>query len=97
MSTGTRLPIGEPHDVLDEILAVDPIYLTAAESGPRVWGWPEQERDSKPSEAAGDRTAATWPAKETREAQGPYAATRCSPQRWRPATPTWLTRSGVVR
>ena len=31
MSTGSRLPIGTLHAVLDEIGAVDPIYLTTAE------------------------------------------------------------------
>ena len=82
MSTGTRLPIGELHAVLDEVLAVDPVYLTTAEKRSASLGLARAEArlqaarlrllaaSADVAEETGDRSAATWLANETREAHG---------------------------
>ena len=85
MSTGTRLPIGELHAVLDEVLAVDPVYLTTAEKRSASLGLARAEArlqaarlrllaaSADVAEETGDRSAATWLANETREAHGTTA------------------------
>lgn len=111
MSTGTRLPIGELHAVLNEVLAVDPVYLTTAEKRSASLGLARAEArlqaarlrllaaSADVAAETGDRSAATWLANETREAHGTgrRVATRPWPPRWRRAGPTWPTRSAAVR
>jgi len=82
MSTISRLPIGELHAVLDEIGAVDPIYLTVAEKQDALVELTRAEARLQSTrlrvlaaaddiaEATGDRSTATWLADQTRDAHG---------------------------
>ena len=82
MSTTPRLPIGELHAVLDEIGAVDPIYLSTVEKQEamvelaRVRARLDAAQlrllaaSDDVADATGARSTATWLADETRDAHG---------------------------
>ena len=82
MSSTSRLPIGELDAVLDEILAVDPIYLTTAEKQSASLQLAKADARLQAArlrllavsddiaEITGDRSTATWLADETRDAHG---------------------------
>ncbi len=82
MSTGSRLPIGTLHAVLDEIGAVDPIYLTTAEKQGALTELSRARARIEAAElrvlaaaddiaeATGARSTADWLADETRQAHG---------------------------
>jgi len=82
MSTTSRLPIGQLHAVLDEIGAVDPVYLTIAEKQDALVGLARARARLDAlqlrvlaaagdiAEATGDRSTASWLATQTREAHG---------------------------
>jgi len=82
MSTISRLPIAVIDAALDEILAVDPIYLTVAEKQAalrdlsQVIARAEAARlrvlaaAGDIAEATGDRSTASWLATQTRDAHG---------------------------
>jgi len=82
MSTTSRLPIGQLHAVLDEIGAVDPIYLTTSEKQDILAGLSRAEARLQATklrvlaaaydiaEATGDRSTASWLANHTRDAHG---------------------------
>jgi hypothetical protein len=82
MSTASRLPIGQLHAVLDEIGAVDPIYLTTSEKREALAELSRAEARLQATklrvlaaaddiaEATGDRSTASWLANHTRDAHG---------------------------
>jgi Domain of unknown function (DUF222) len=82
MSSGPRLPLGLLAAALDEILTVDPIYLTACEKQTATRELAKAEARLQAArlrllqacedvaEAKGARSAADWSARETREAPG---------------------------
>jgi len=80
MSSLSRLPVGELHAVLDEIGAVDPIYLSTAEKQDALVELTRAEARLQSTKlrvlaaagdiagATGDRSTATWLADQTRDA-----------------------------
>ena len=82
MSTTSRLPIGQLHAVLDEIGAVDPIYLTTAEKQAALRDLSQAIARAEAArlrvlaaagdiaETTGDRSTASWLATQTRDNHG---------------------------
>ena len=82
MSSSPRLPIGELDAALDQILAVDPIYLTTAEKQAAMLGLSRARGRIEAAvmrvlavaddiaETTGDRSTAAWLATQTRDAHG---------------------------
>jgi len=86
MSTTSRLPIGRLHAVVDEMCAVDPIYLTTSEKQELLVEAARARTRLQAiemnvlavgddiAEATGDRSAAAWLATKTRDAAGAIRA-----------------------
>ena len=86
MSTTSRLPIGRLHAVVDEMCAVDPIYLTTSEKQELLVEAARARARLQAiemnvlavgddiAEATGDRSTAAWLATKTRDAPGAIRA-----------------------
>jgi Domain of unknown function (DUF222) len=82
MSSSSRLPIGSLHAVLDEVLAVDPIYLTTTEKQAALVELSRVRARLEAvelrvlaaaddiAETTGARSTAVWLADQTRQAHG---------------------------
>ena len=86
MSTTSRLPLGRLHAVVDEMCAVDPIYLTTSEKQELLVEAARARTRLQAiemnvlavgddiAEATGDRSTAAWMAAKTRDAPGAIRA-----------------------